>query len=541
MDDTRLVFGIDLGTTYSCVAQVDQFDQAVVLRNFEGKSTTPSVVYFGEDGTITVGEDAKDASKTEPERTVSFIKRSISTDDAYNKPTKFPMGLDPTEISSYILKKIVKDANDAGQSDNEVKKVVITCPAYFGSKERERTKQAGIMAGLEVLAVLNEPTAAAIAYGMKVSDKKNIIVYDLGGGTFDVTIIRVNNGAITVIATGGDHHLGGVDWDTELAKYMLNQFNKEHGKSYGLDDDPVLRNQLMILAEEKKKSLSARDTVKATVTYEGDSTKMEITRDIFDQLTEFHLDETIEKTKEVIEIAKNKGTATIDEVLLVGGSSRMPQIKQRVDAELHCDAKLTDPDECVAKCAAIFALNESYNKAMEEYSEGMRDEPPAKMIRGTGGATGRINVINVTSKTYGMGCLDSETGADVVENLIFANSPLNGNCKASSTFYTVQDNQSGVSLPVFESDVTDEVNERTIPQNAAIPMEEGEPSVLKLTKKWPKETPIKVIFDIDTDGILHVHAEVEQDSIDFEMRIKGVKGQEELEAATAKIARAKIQ
>jgi molecular chaperone DnaK (HSP70) len=525
------------------VAQVDQFDQAVVLKNFEGKNTTPSVVYFGEDDTVVVGEEAKEASKMEPERTVAFVKRSISTDDAYNKPTKFPQGLDPTEISSYILKKIVKDANDAGQSDTEVKKVVITCPAYFGSKERERTKQAGLMAGLEVMAVLNEPTAAAIAYGMKVSDKKNIIVYDLGGGTFDVTIIRVNNGAITVIATGGDHHLGGVDWDTELAKYMLNQFNKEHGTNHDMDKDPVLRNQLMILAEDKKKSLSVptRESVKAIVTYEGNSTQMEITRAIFDQLTEFRLDETIEKTKEVIEIAKAKGTTTIDEVLLVGGSSRMRQIKQRVDAELNCDAALTDPDECVAKGAAIFALNESYNKAMEEYSEGVRDEPPAKMIRGTGGATGRINVINVTSKTYGMGCLDANTGADIVENLIFANSPLNGNCKAKSTFYTVQDNQSGVQLPVFESDVTDEVNEHTIPQSAAVAMEEGEPSVLKLTKKWPKDTPVNVIFEIDTDGILHVHAEVGQDSIDFEMKIKGVKDEKELEAATAKMSRAKIQ
>ena len=164
MDDSRLVFGIDLGTTYSCVAQVDAFDQAVVLKNFEGKNTTPSVVYFGADNNVIVGDEAKELLKMEPERTVSLVKRSISTDSDYNKPTTFPNGLDPTEISAYILRKIVNDANDAGHYPEPIKDVVITCPAYFGTKERLRTKQAGEIAGLNVLSIINEPTAAAIAY-----------------------------------------------------------------------------------------------------------------------------------------------------------------------------------------------------------------------------------------------------------------------------------------------------------------------------------------------------------------------------------------
>jgi len=537
MDDSRLVFGIDLGTTYSCVSQVDKFDQAIVLKNFEGKNTTPSVVYFGDDNNVVVGDEAKELSKLEPDKTVSYVKRSISTDETYNKPTKFPNGLDPTDISAYILKKIVKDANDAGQFPEPIKDVVITCPAYFGTKERLRTKQAGEIAGLNVMAIINEPTAAAIAYGMKVQEEKIILVYDLGGGTFDVTIIRVNGGAITVIATGGDHHLGGVDWDIALAEYLLSQYNKENSTTYTLDSDLGLKNTLLLLAEEQKKRLSAKDTVKSVVTIEGNSSRIEITRSVFNQLTEFKLDETIEKTKEVLEIAKGKGFTKIDEILLVGGSSRMPQIKERVDKELGCDAKLTDPDECVAKGAAIFAMNEAFAIAMEEYADGTRDEKPQSI-----GLTNRTRVLNVTSKTYGLEFVDTENNnKDMISNMIFANSLLDGNCRAAETFYTIYDNQSGVLLPIYESDVTDPKRDKIITPNMATPMEEGKPHELKLSKNYPKGTPVEVVFEIDTEGILHVHGEVGKDFIDFEMKIKGVKDKNELAKSVALLSKSNVQ
>lgn len=232
MDKSRAVYGIDLGTTYSCISQVDQFDQAVVLRNFEGDATTPSVVYFEDENTIIVGKEAKTMLESEPDKTVAFVKREMGNDAAFDKTNnQYPYHFDPSEISAAILKKLVKDANDANGYPEPVKDVVITCPAYFGNKERMQTKQAGIIAGLNVLAIINEPTAAAIAYGLKVDERKTILVYDLGGGTFDVTIILVNKGAIKVIATGGDHHLGGVDWDTELASYMLDSFNSQNGTS----------------------------------------------------------------------------------------------------------------------------------------------------------------------------------------------------------------------------------------------------------------------------------------------------------------------
>lgn len=194
MDNTRSVYGIDLGTTYSCIAQVDKFDQAIVLRNFEGDATTPSAVYFEDMDHVVVGKEAKGMLATEPTKTAVFIKRHIGVDDSFDKNTnEFPYHYDPTEISAFILKKLVKDANDLGDNPEPIKDVVITCPAYFGTKERMQTKQAGEIAGLNVLSIINEPTAAAISYGVKTDQKKTVLVYDLGGGTFDVTLINVHH------------------------------------------------------------------------------------------------------------------------------------------------------------------------------------------------------------------------------------------------------------------------------------------------------------------------------------------------------------
>lgn len=527
MEETRLVFGIDLGTTYSCVAQVDEFDRPTVQKNFDGNNTTPSVVYFEEKDKILVGDVAKEMMKTEPDKTVAFVKREISKDESYDNPDKFPYGTDPTIISSHILKKIVKDANDASQNPIPVNKVVITCPAYFGTKERMRTKQAGEIAGLEVLAVINEPTAAAIAYGMKLDENKTVLVYDLGGGTFDVTVIRVSDKTITVIATDGNHQLGGYDWDKMLADFVLSKFNREHGSDYSMDSNAMLRNTLMLEAENKKKQLSQRESVNFIVDFEGKSLKVPISRVDFNQLTEVLLDETIDKTSEVIEKAKEKGIAKIDEILLVGGSSRMPQIKERVDTEFHCDSKLTDPDECVAKGAAIFALNESYSAAIDEYNDGDRDEKPKNI-----GQKSQVRVVNVTSKNYGIGCLNDD---DIfqVKNLIFANTSLNI-CSAITQLMTVNDNQKSVYLPVYESDCADQYLD---PESSELLVAKN----LNLTKNWPKYTLIDIKFQIDSEGILNINAQVENDRIEFEVTLKGVKNSEELELAKLMVANTSVE
>ena len=528
MDKSRAVYGIDLGTTYSCIAQVDQFDQAVVLRNFEGDATTPSVVYFEDETNVVVGKEAKGMLETEPDKTVSFIKRDMGNDAAFDKGSNTtPYHLDPSEISAYILKKLVKDANDANGFPEPVKDVVITCPAYFGNKERMQTKQAGIIAGLNVLAIINEPTAAAIAYGTKTSERKSILVYDLGGGTFDITLILVNGGSIKVIATGGDHHLGGVDWDTALAEYMLGAFNEQNGTSYSLDDNKMLKYQLLNLAETKKKLLTAKTKVNVNINWEGQSARFEITRELFDALTADKLNETIDATRKILDIAKEKGFEKIDEYILVGGSSRMPQIKERVDAEFGVDAKLTDPDECVAKGAAIYAMNEAYRQAVEDYENGDADELPKKLN------CERTNVMNVTSKTYGLGLINNRVG-----NMIFANTGLP--ISFTDTFYTTIDNQSGVRLPIWESDFTDKEKDQEV-EDKFCRLVTTEPTVLRLTKNWPKETPITVTFNIDNEGMLSVHAQVEKDEIDFELKVTGVKSEEEILEAQRFINKANIE
>ena len=521
MDDTRRVFGIDLGTTYSCVAQVDKFDQAVVLQNLDNKNTTPSVVYFNAKNDVIVGDQAKELSKLEPEKTVSCVKRSISEDEAYDKLSKkFPYGLDPTAISAHILKKIVDDANNAAQNPVPVKKVVITCPAYFGTKERTRTKQAGEAVGLEVLAIINEPTAAAIAYGMKVKDSKVIMVYDLGGGTFDVTIIRVSGGTITVVATDGDHHLGGVDWDILLAEYLLAKYNQKNGTSFSMDSDRKIKNAMLLLAEEQKMRLTAIPSVKVVISPiswggDGVSDSIDLTREVFNQLTEAKLDETIAKTHEVIAVAKEKGISKIDEVLLVGGSSCMPQVKIRVDKELSCDAKLTDPAGCVAKGAAIYALNESYSQAMEKYIIGESDKKPDPIDSST-----KTRVLNVTSKNYGTEYKDSYTDKMMVRNLIFANTPLDGNCRGEDIFRTPE-NALNISIGIFESDVADVTREMDLSERI-------EDHVMKLTNPYPKGTPIRCVFEVDNEGVLSVHAEVGTDVYDCKLQLHGIKSDEEM-------------
>lgn len=526
MDNTRAVYGIDLGTTYSCISQVDKFDQAIVLRNFEGDATTPSAVYFEDQEHVVVGKEAKGMLATEPNKTVVFVKREIGVDSSFDKTANgFPYHYDPAEISAFILKKLVKDANDLGDNPEPIKDVVITCPAYFGTKERMQTKQAGEIAGLNVLAIINEPTAAAISYGVKTDQKKTVLVYDLGGGTFDVTIINVNGGAIKVIATGGDHHLGGVDWDTALAEYMLGVFNEQNGTTYSLEDSPELKYTLLLEAEQKKKLLTAKQTVRANVQYNMQTARIEIDRDLFNSLTESRLDETIDATRKVIEIAKNKGYNNIDEYLLVGGSSRMPQIKERIDREFGCDSKLTDPDECVAKGAAIYAMNAAYSQAIQDYEEGESDFKPAP-LRGD-----RAVVVNVTSKTYG-----TDVNKNEVQNLIFANHSLP--TKRTVTFITSVPNQRNVSIKVFESDFTNETTEEVVEDKFCNLIDNH---ILTLTKDWPQGTPISVTFNIDNEGILYVNAFVEKDVLDFQLKITGVKGEEELSKSRAIVNKAMLE
>ena len=520
--DSKNVFGIDLGTTYSCVAQIDKQEQAVVMRNFEGAATTPSVVYFEDEKTAVVGEEAKNQLEVEPEKTVSFVKREIGVDASYDKAcNQFPYHYDPTEISAFILKKVVKDANSVRESEGlePINDVVITCPAYFGTKERMQTKQAGIAAGLNVLAIINEPVAAAISYGVKTDKTQTVLVYDLGGGTFDVSVIKITRGKIQVVVTGGDHHLGGADWDLAVSQFLLDEFNKANRTEYSLDSDVHLKNTLLLQAEKAKKSLSAKERAMVNFQYEGQSARITLSREKFDELTEGLLEQTLSYVESTIEDSKKKGVETFDQVLLVGGSSRMPQVKAAVDKRLNCDARLTDPDECVAKGAAIFAMNKSYEDAIEAFENGETDDCPDMVKCST-------TIVNVTSKSYGVGIIPHN-----VENLIMANTPLP--TEGRGVFCTVYDNQPAVRVDVWESNET----EKIIDQDCAECLDDG---LLPLTKKWPAGTRVEVVFKIDSEGLMYVWGKLGNDIKEYCLKITGVKDDKEMEKCKKILAEAEV-
>ena len=348
----KYVFGIDLGTTYSCIARVDDTGKPEIIKNNEGENLTPSAVQFDGDIVI-VGDTAKEEAVLNPKATVMLVKTLMGKTDfaiSYNGKN-----ICPEEISSYILKKLVKDASE--QLGVEVKDVVITCPAYFGTAEREATRNAGGIAGLNVLGIISEPTAAALYYGCtKEQEEKIILIYDLGGATFDVTIMRITSNKIEIICSVGNHDLGGKDWDEILIRYLAEQFKEKIREKVEFDD--YATQDLRLKAERMKKRLTFRTETAAILEVAEKKQKISITREKFDEITSTLLNETIKKTKDAIEIAEKKGYGNIDEILLVGGSTRMPQVKEALSKEFgDSKIKILEPDEAVAKGAAIYAVN----------------------------------------------------------------------------------------------------------------------------------------------------------------------------------------
>ena len=500
MEQGRGIYGIDLGTTYCCIAQIDRFGQPVVLRNFEGDYTTPSAVYFEDRDNIIVGKEAKEMLATEPENTVVFVKRDMG--------------------------------NDANQQNNtQIRDVVITCPAYFGTKERLQTRKAGEMAGLNVLSIINEPTAAAIAYGIRQHERRTFIVYDLGGGTFDVTFLVADHGSIEVVATGGDHHLGGADWDKKLATYLLTAFNMDNGTDYHLDDDPLLHGALMLDAENKKKLLTAKTSVKWNFAYGGKNARIDITREQFNDITSDLLEQTIDALYDVLDVAAAKGFNRFDELILVGGSSRMPQVKERIDREFGCDARLNDPDDIVAKGAAIYAMNQQFAKGMESYQKGLQRMPPESIGKNF------VHVVNVTSKTYGLRMVQGENNEPIIRNFLFANTPLP--CSATIYGSTVYDGQTGLESVIYESDLTDPVNDAIVPLECGVLINES-----NLDFKghyYPKGTETCSTFTVDAEGILSAHVEVGNDVLDYTLQLKGVPSEQEVMVSKSMIASKNIQ
>ena len=345
------IIGIDLGTTNSCVA-VMEGGKPVVIANTEGLRTTPSIVAFTKNGERLVGDPAKRQAVTNADKTISSIKRHMGTDYKVEIEGK---KYSPQEISAMILQKLKADAeNYLGE---KVTEAVITVPAYFNDAQRQATKDAGKIAGLDVKRIINEPTAAALAYGLDNENEQKIMVYDLGGGTFDVSIIEIGDGVIEVLATAGNNRLGGDDFDNVITQYMLEDFKAKEGVD--LSKDTMALQRLKVAAEQAKKELSSATTTNInlpyiTATAEGPKHfDMNLTRAKFDELTH----ELVEKTAEPVRNALNDAGLTasdLSKVLLVGGSTRIPAVQDKVKQLTgHEPSKSLNPDECVAIGASI--------------------------------------------------------------------------------------------------------------------------------------------------------------------------------------------
>ncbi|MHB1561371.1 MAG: Hsp70 family protein [Isosphaeraceae bacterium] len=512
----KRVYGIDLGTTYSAIAYVDEHGKPVIVPNQESERITPSVVLFDGDNII-VGNTAKESARVEPHRVVTRIKQHMGDPNFVFQHEGQPFS--PEDISSFILRKIVGDAEIA--LGEPIRDVVITCPAYFGTSEREATANAGRLAGLEVRAILNEPTAGAIAYGLEQGEDQVVLVYDLGGGTFDVTMIEIKDRLIRVICTGGDHRLGGVLWDEAVVMYLAEQFREQTSEASDPLDDPEVLNDLFLQAERGKKTLTQREKAPFRVTHAGQQARVELDRARFEEITRHLMDRTVELTQEMLADARAKGYTRFDKIILVGGATRMPQVHDRLVAEFNIEPELYDPDEAVAKGAALYALKESLVEQVQEILAGQSaaegsDAPPADLSEATeqqvsqaldhlekelgftltGPVRELVNtrIVNVLSKSLGVVARDDQ-GRDVVVYLLPRNSevPLD----RSTDFGTDADNQAAVDIRVMsgERDSTDPLD-----------CQEVGVATLSLPDRLPARSPIRVKFAINADGRLDVTA-----------------------------------
>ena len=458
------IIGIDLGTTNSCVA-VMEGGKPTVIANTEGARTTPSVVAFTKTGERLVGEPAKRQAVTNAEKTISSIKRDMGTDRGRTIDGK---KYSPQQISAMILQKLKADAES--YLGEKVTEAVITVPAYFNDAQRQATKDAGKIAGLDVKRIINEPTAAALAYGLDNEKEQKIMVYDLGGGTFDVSIIEIGDGVIEVLATNGDTHLGGDDFDNKIIQWMLDEFKKAEGVD--LSGDKMAMQRLKEAAEKAKKELSSAMTTNInlpfiTATAEGPKHfDMNLTRAKFDELTRDLVDKTAIPVQNAMKDA-GLNYSDLGQVLLVGGSTRIPAVQDKVRALTGKEpSKSLNPDECVAIGASI---------------QGGK-------LAGDAGA-GDILLLDVTPLS-----LSIETMGGVATRLIERNTTIP--TKKSQIFSTAADNQTAVDINVVQGERQFAKDNKSIGQfrlDGIAPAPRGIPQ-------------IEVTFDIDANGIVNVSA-----------------------------------
>jgi molecular chaperone DnaK len=535
-------YGIDLGTTYSCIAHVDATGRPVVLKSAVGEDTTPSVVYFESPDNVVVGRQAKDSALLAPHLVVELIKRQMGEDVHYSF---YGQDHTPESISALILRELANAAQQ--QTGDEVHDVVITVPAYFGLLEREATRRAGEIAGLNVLDVLAEPVAAALNYqvldqGEGQPGRRHIFIYDLGGGTFDTTVIRIDGDDIQVICTDGNHHLGGADWDSTIVDFLLRGFAEQYP---GLDPggDEQFMQDLATSAEQLKKALSATQSRKHNVRFDGSVVQLELTRDHLGELTSELLERTMEITERTIATAREKGVERFDDVLLVGGMTITPAIAQTLKERFGLDARLQDPHLAVAKGAAIFALMKKVKVSMPGEDEARPDKDAAREVADQLGISveqvenmAAKHVATVVPRAFGLKVVDTsdpvfktdpDRAREYVSHLLTANTRLPADT-GPQTFATIYDNQRQVMLEVWEQ--AGSVASEELEHNTHI----GE-GLLRDLPQRPAHSPFEVVFHMTETGLLKVHG-YEAGSgreVRFEIQIGGMDETKVREAAAA--------
>lgn len=465
--------GIDLGTTYSAVAVLKEDGKPEILMNREGQNITPSVVFFQDYGSgdePLVGDTAKRSAATNPADVVQFVKRNIGN-SSWKFVSSHGDSYSAEEISAIILKRLKEDAEMA--LGEQVTDAVISVPAYFDDARRTATKQAGKIAGLNVLRIINEPTAAALAYGLDISDDGNIFVYDLGGGTFDVTIMQIKNGEFNVIATDGNRNLGGFDFDNRIAKFIIEEL-----KYQGLDsipDDERFNAEIRERAEIAKRSLTTTQQANIMLNVSGKPYKVVLTRDKFEEITRDLLRTTEELTEYVLQDA-NMTWSDIDHLLLVGGSTRMVMVREMMERISGKKAiRGINPDEVVALGAGIQAAMSCIESGEgDEYSQTSFNPPM---------------VSDVTSQALGVIMLND---AGVEENVVVI--PRNSKipCSDSKIGSTVTDNQNSIFVRVTQGEDKDiryvtEIGSKDIPIPA-----------------YPKGAEVRISYNYDIDQTVFV-------------------------------------
>ncbi|MDQ4009418.1 MAG: Hsp70 family protein [Actinomycetota bacterium] len=542
------VFGIDLGTTYSAIAYIDETGRPTVCRNDNNAEITPSVVQFETPTNVVVGESAKQSAFIDADSVVSLIKRQMGEDREYEFHGEVHT---PESISALILRRLATDA--ANYTSGPVDQVVISVPAYFGARQKEATNKAGLIAGLDVVGILPEPVAAAVHYDLtKGGADKTVLVYDLGGGTFDTTVIHVGASEITVVCTDGDTNLGGADWDARLRDHLLERFVDQAAPPEAPEEDAEFLQEVANKAEEVKKQLSVQESRPVQLRFAGAAARIEVTRAEFETMTADLLDRTIEIVRRTLDALEQRSPgATIDEVLLVGGSTRMPMVSARLVKEFGWDPKLHDPELAVAKGAAIFALSRVVYRMQQEAKESAGSDAEAqraaaKVITDVAHQYGLAEATvqqlsakktrSVLPKAFGVGMHDPDTGRDWVKHLAFANDPLPTGDRTVAA-KTIRHDQTAVLIQLYEQAGTVVSEERS----ANNPIDDGRGTITGIPPQPVGQfASLDIVMSIDEDGLLQLRATERSTGNDVFIKVTVGLSTEQLEDAISAVSKISI-